>query len=63
MSAQHGNTVAAWAGVAIMMLGFVLGAIGMLVPSTSVFWSGVIVLFVGPVAGLVLQKLGFGQSR
>ena len=62
MSAQHGNTVAAWAGVAIMMLGFIIGAIGLLVASMPTFWAGVIVGLVGPLVGLVLQKMGFGQA-
>lgn len=62
MSAKHGNTVAAWAGVSIMMIGFTLGSIGVLVTTASLFWTGVIVFLVGPVVGLVLQKMGFGQA-
>lgn len=63
MSARHGNTVAAWVGVAIMLAAFVIGAVGLLIGSASVFWASIIVFLVGPVAGFVLQKLGFGQAR
>lgn len=63
MSANHGNTVAAWVGVAIMMAAFVLGAIGLLVGSAPTFWASVIVFAVGPIAGLALQKAGYGQAR
>lgn len=62
MSAQHGNTVAAWTGVTIMMIGFILGSIGVLVTSAPTFWAGVVVFLVGPMVGLVLQKMGFGQA-
>jgi hypothetical protein len=63
MSAKHGNTVAAWVGVAIMMTAFVVGAIGLLIGSSTTFWASVGIFFVGPFAGSVLQKLGYGQAR
>ena len=31
MSANHGNTPAAWTGVAIVLVGFVIGGIGLLI--------------------------------
>lgn len=63
MSVNHGNTVAAWVGVAIMMAGFIIGAVGLLVGSATTFWTAVVVFAVGPFAGLALQKAGYGQTR
>ena len=63
MASGHGNTVAAWVGVSIMMLAFVLGSIGILVNDWTMFWVSVGLFLVGPFVGLVLQKLGFGQVR
>ena len=43
MSDNHGNTPAAWAAVAVAMLGFVVGGIGLMFNPISlpVFWVGV----------------------
>ena len=63
MASGHGNTVAAWVGVSIMMLAFVLGSIGILVNDWTMFWVSVGLFFVRPFVRFVLQKLGFGQAR
>ena len=62
MSAGHGHTVAAWVAVAIMLLGFTVGAIAFFIPSVTVFWVGVGMIGSGPLVGLVLRNLGYGQS-
>jgi hypothetical protein len=61
--AHHGNTPAAWMAVAIILVGFVLGGIGLIVGSWLLFWIGVILWPVGGIVGVVLQKLGFGAAR
>lgn len=63
MASGHGNTVAAWVGVSIMLLAFIVGSVGILIDDWTVFGASVGLFFVGPIVGLVLQKLGFGQAR
>ena len=62
MTAHHGNTVAAWTAVAVIMTAFVIGAVGILIGNWVVFWASVILALVGGVLGKVLQLMGFGQS-
>ncbi len=60
--AHHGNTPAAWTGVVIILVGFVLGGIGLIVSSWPIFWVGVIF---APIAGLavkIMQRLGLGAE-
>jgi hypothetical protein len=61
--AHHGNTPAAWTGVTIILLGFVLAGLGLIVDSWVMFWIGVALWPIGAVVGMVLQKLGFGAAR
>lgn len=61
MSASHGNTPAAWTAVAIGLLGFLIGSVGLMLAPINwfVFWAGVVVTVVGGVVFVVLAKLGF----
>ena len=64
MSAEgHGNTVAAWVAVAIIMAAFIIGGIAVLTAAWTLFWVSVVLAVVGGVTGKVLQMLGFGQSH
>jgi len=58
--AHHGNTPAAWTGVLVILVGFVVGGIGLMIGSWPVFWVGVAIAVVGPVVGKVMQKMGLG---
>ncbi|HET7534794.1 MAG TPA: HGxxPAAW family protein, partial [Nocardioidaceae bacterium] len=58
--AHHGNTPAAWTGVTIILIGFVVGGIGLVVANMLLFWVGVALLPVGAIVGKVMQKLGLG---
>ncbi len=60
--AHHGNTPAAWTGVTIILLGFVVGGIGMVIDNWTMFWVGVALVPVGAVAGKVMQKMGLGAE-
>jgi len=63
MSAEgHGNTVAAWVAVAIIMAAFIIGGIGVLIANWPLFWGSVVLAAVGGITGKVLQLLGFGQT-
>ena len=61
MSANHGNTPAAWSAVALAMLAFVVGAVGLLITpiSWTVFWIGVALAVAALVVFAVMAKLGF----
>jgi hypothetical protein len=61
--AHHGNTPAAWTGVAIILLGFVLAGLGLIVDSWVMFWIGVALWPIGAVVGMVMQKMGLGAAR
>lgn len=60
--AHHGNTPAAWTGVTIMLIGFVVGGIGLVMGSMLVFWIGVALQPIGLVAGKVMQMMGLGAE-
>ncbi len=62
MSANHGNTPAAWIGVAIVLAGFVIGGIGLLIESMTVFWIGVACAPIGGLVGMALGKTGLGAD-
>lgn len=57
----HGNSTAAWAAVAIILVGFTVGGIAMVLgPNWLLFWISVGIVVLGALAGKVLQLLGFG---
>ncbi|CAI9419850.1 HGxxPAAW family protein [Nocardioides sp. T2.26MG-1] len=64
MSDSHGNTPAAWTAVAVAMLGFVVGAVGLLLDPVSypVFWVGVALGVSSLVVFGVMAKLGLHES-
>ena len=61
--ANHGNSVAAWTAVSIVMAACLVSAIGVLVAAPWLFWVGVALIVVGVASGKVLQMMGFGISR
>jgi hypothetical protein len=60
MSDNHGNTPAAWAAVAVAMLGFVVGGIGLMFDpvNLAVFWVGVAIGAVSLVVFVVMSRMG-----
>lgn len=60
--AHHGNTPAAWTGVTLMLLGFVVGGIGLVISSMLLFWVGVALQPIGLVVGMVMAKMGMGSE-
>ncbi len=59
---HHGNTPAAWTGVMIILLGFVIGGIGLVIENMLLFWIGVVMFPVGGIVGKIMQKMGFGAE-
>ena len=64
MSANHGNTPAAWTFVTVAMLGFVVGAVGLLLDpvNMTIFWIGVALGVASLVVFAVMVKMGFHES-
>jgi hypothetical protein len=62
MTAHHGNTPAAWTGVLIILLGFIVGGIGLVIDSWPVFWVGVALGPIGIIVGKVMAKMGMGAE-
>ncbi|NUR08201.1 MAG: hypothetical protein HOQ22_10595 [Nocardioidaceae bacterium] len=61
--AHHGNTPAAWTGVTVILIGFVVGSIGLIAENWVVFWAGVVIgVLVGPIVGKILQVMGLGAE-
>jgi hypothetical protein len=60
--AHHGNTPAAWTGVMIILVGFVVGGIGLVADNMTVFWVGVALVPAGAIVGKVMQKMGMGAE-
>ncbi len=60
MSDNHGNTPAAWAAVAVAMLGFVVGGIGLMFDpvSMAIFWVGVAIGAGSLVVFVVMSRMG-----
>jgi hypothetical protein len=59
---NHGNSVAAWAAVSVITLGFLLGAAAFPLGSPVLFWVGVVVAVLGVGVGKVLSMMGFGVA-
>lgn len=60
---NHGNSIAAWSAVTIVMVASCIGAIGVLISAPWLFWVGVALIVVGVAAGKVLAMMGFGMKR
>ncbi len=59
---DHGNSVAAWTGVLIIMLGFLIASIGVAILSLWATVAGFVVVAVGGAAWKVLSAMGYGDG-
>ncbi|HEX6516343.1 MAG TPA: HGxxPAAW family protein [Nocardioidaceae bacterium] len=62
MPAHHGNTPAAWTGVLLILAAFIVGGIGLVMGSMTVFWIGVGLAPLGLIVGKVMQRMGLGAE-
>ena len=60
---NHGNTIAAWTGVGVIMIGSLIMAIAVVVASLLLFIIGGVVAILGVVAGKALSMAGYGAKR
>lgn len=59
---NHGNSLAAWVAVAILLVAFGVGSFAVAIASVPLFIVGVVLLVVGVIAGKVLAMAGYGQA-
>lgn len=62
MADNHGSTPAAWAAVIVALMGFCVGAAGLVLMVWPVFWVGVGLLIVSVIVGKVMQAMGMGAQ-
>ncbi|MBX3092422.1 MAG: hypothetical protein KF801_07910 [Cryobacterium sp.] len=58
----HGHSPAAWTAVIVMMVAFLLGTLAFWFVSTWLFWVAVVLVVIGPIAGWILSKSGWGVA-
>lgn len=56
MSDNHGNTPAAWTGVSIAMLGFLVAGIALMLNVIPVFIVGLVLIPLGGIVGFVMSR-------
>ncbi len=63
ISSGHGNSPAAWSAVGLMLIGFVVWAIGMVTgPNWVLVWIGVALVPISVALGWALGRAGFGST-
>ena len=64
MADNHGNTPAAWTGVTVAMLGFIVGGVGLMLDpvSMTLFWVGCALGVGALVVFAVMAKMGLNSS-
>ncbi len=60
MTANHGSTPAAWTGVALVLIGFLVGAAGLIVDNWVLFWVGVGLVAAALLVAKLVQVAGLG---
>jgi hypothetical protein len=62
MSSHHGSTPAAWTGMGIALLGFVVGGVGLLIESMTTFYVGLALGLLAAIVGGVMSRIGMGAA-
>jgi len=59
----HGHSRAAWTAVTILLVASFLISVAVVITSWPLAIVGIVLVFVGVVAGKVLAMAGFGQTK
>jgi hypothetical protein len=59
---DHGHSVASWTAVGVILLGALIAAIGVLVPSLLLGIIGGVVVVLGAASGKFLSMAGYGAN-
>jgi uncharacterized membrane protein len=60
---SHGHTLAAWTGVTIAFIGFLVAGAFMVMAQPAGFWAGMAIVVVGGVVGWIMSAMGMGQPK
>jgi ABC-type bacteriocin/lantibiotic exporter with double-glycine peptidase domain len=63
MSDNHGNTPAAWTAVVVGLAAFVVGGIGLMLHSWTLFWIGVALAPVAIIVGFIMGKMADARTH
>ena len=58
----HGQSIASWTCVSVIMLGALIMAVAVVVTTVWLFVVGAVVVVLGVISGKVLAAMGFGVS-
>ncbi|WEO98010.1 HGxxPAAW family protein [Streptomyces sp. FXJ1.172] len=58
----HGHTPAAWTGVIISFIGFLVAGAFMVMANTVGFWAGMVLILGGAVVGGIMRAMGLGAD-
>lgn len=56
----HGDSVAAWTTVSIIIAAFALGTLFFWLDIPALVWASAVLALAGPAVGLYLKKAGYG---
>jgi hypothetical protein len=59
----HGNSIAAWSAVVIILIGTLVAALAVTFTLPWLFVVGAVVIVLGAIAGKLLSAMGFGASH
>ncbi|MEU6392608.1 HGxxPAAW family protein [Streptomyces sp. NPDC046939] len=60
---SHGHTPAAWTGVIIAFIGFIVAGTFMVMANVVGFWVGMALLLVAAIVGGVMSMMGLGKPK
>jgi hypothetical protein len=61
-TSHHGSTPAAWTGVTIALVAFIVGGLGLLIESMPVFYVGLALGALSVIVGGVMARMGKGAE-
>lgn len=60
---NHGDTIAAWSAVVVIVLGFLGLVVFFYIGDLTLTWVSIAVIGAGAILGPILSALGFGKKR
>ncbi|MCD1284976.1 hypothetical protein CV023_03825 [Brevibacterium sp. CCUG 69071] len=58
----HGNSVAGWTGVIIMLLGISVGCVGFTIHNHTIVYISAGIVVLGLIVGMILRAVGLGNK-
>lgn len=56
----HGDSVASWTAVTIIMVAFAAGTLGFWFDNVPLIWASAVVALIGAPVGIYLKRAGYG---